>query len=516
MIRVRRALVSVHDKTGLIDLARRLDKAGVEIVSTGGTAKAITDLGIAVRQVSDVTGHPELFGGRVKTLHPKIHGGILYRRDHEQDASEAEVHGIGPIDLVVASLYPFEQTVAKPGVTPEEAIEQIDIGGPAMIRAAAKNHAHVVIVTDPRDYATVLGQIERDGGVTRDLARDLAARAFARTFAYDQAIASWLAHHEQPAPAATVELQGDLRQPLRYGENPHQAGTAYAVAGERGGVLQARVLQGKELSYNNIVDLDAAWVLARDLGRPGVAIIKHANPCGAAEGLSAIEALAAARACDPVSAFGGVYAFNAPLDAATATALVSDVFVECVIAPGYDAAALEALAAKKNLRVLEGELPPARRDGREWKRIAGGLLVQDWDDVPDDREHWRIVTKRGPTAAEMDALGFAWRVTRHVKSNAIVFCGRDRTLAIGAGQSSRVDSVDLAVLKARKHGLALAGSVVGSDAFFPFRDGVDAAAAAGATAVIQPGGSVRDDETVAAANEHGMAMVFTGRRHFRH
>jgi phosphoribosylaminoimidazolecarboxamide formyltransferase/IMP cyclohydrolase len=313
-----------------------------------------------------------------------------------------------------------------------------------------------------------------------------------------------------------VELKGLLRQPLRYGENPHQSANAYSVPGERCGVLQATVRQGKELSYNNIVDLDAAWCLVRDLARPGVAIIKHANPCGAAEGGSPREALISARRCDPVSAFGGVYAFNVPVDRTTAETLVADYFVECAIAPSWDAEALEVLASKKNLRVLEGALLPAQRDGQEWKRVAGGILVQDWDDGDEDHETWRIVTKRPPTEREAAALAFAWRVTRHVKSNAIVFAAQDRTLAVGAGQSSRVDSVELCVLKAKKHGLSLAGAVVGSDAFFPFRDGVDVAAAAGATAVIQPGGSVRDDEVIAAADEHGIAMVLTGRRHFRH
>ena len=516
MIRVRRALISAHDKQGLAELARSLHAAGVEILSTGGTARAIAEAGVPVTQVSDVTGHPEVFGGRVKTLHPKIHGGILFRRDDDAHAREAEAHGIGPIDLVISSLYPFEQTVAREGVTREEAIEQIDIGGPAMIRAAAKNHDHVVIVTSHHDYQRVMTEITRDGGVSKETARDLAARAFARTFAYDQAIASWLARHAETPPPERVEITGTLLQPLRYGENPHQSASAYVVPGEQGGVLQARILQGKELSYNNIVDLDAAWVLARDLDGPGVAIIKHANPCGMAENGSLVEALAAARACDPVSAFGGVYAFNKPVDRRVAEALVADFFVECAIAPKWSPDALEVLAAKKNLRVLEGDLPPGQRDGAEWKRVVGGFLVQQWDDETTDPEAWRIVTKRAPTPDEMAALEFAWRVTRHVKSNAIVFCGKDRTLAIGAGQSSRVDSVDLCVLKAKKHGLSLAGSAVGSDAFFPFRDGVDAAAAAGATAVIQPGGSVRDEESIAAADEHGMTMVLTGRRHFRH
>jgi phosphoribosylaminoimidazolecarboxamide formyltransferase/IMP cyclohydrolase len=511
VIHVRRALLSLSDKTGLPELARALQRHGAEILSTGGTARALAELGVPVTGVADVTGHPEVFGGRVKTLHPRIHGGILFRRDVPSDLAEAETHGIRAIDLVAVTLYPFERTVAREGVSRAEAIEEIDIGGPALIRAAAKNAASVVVLTDPSQYAEVLAEIERDGGVSEETARGLAAAAYARTSAYDAAIAAWMTG---PREACTVPR--GVERFLRYGENPHQSATAFAIPGERGGVLQAQVLQGKDLSFNNLVDLDAAWVLARDLRGPGVAIIKHANPCGAAESPDLVEALAWARACDPVSAFGGVYAFDEAVDAAVARALLEGFFVECVIAPAFSAEAQEVLAAKKNVRVLMGPLPPPQRAGRETKFVTGGALTQDWDDLEESPSEWTCATKREPTEKERAALEFAWRVTKHVKSNAIVFCGPGRTLGIGAGQSSRVDSVELAVLKARKHGLDLRGSVVGSDAFFPFRDGVDAIAAAGATAIVQPGGSVRDPEVVAACDEHGLAMLFTGRRHFRH
>jgi phosphoribosylaminoimidazolecarboxamide formyltransferase/IMP cyclohydrolase len=515
MIRVRRALLSVHDKSGLEALGRALVDAGAEILSTGGTSSVLRAAGVPVTEVSSVTGFPEVFGGRVKTLHPKIHGGILLRRNVKDDIEVAAEQQIGAIDLVAGGLYPFEETAMLPGATLADIIEQIDIGGPAMIRAAAKNHEHVVVLTDPVDYATVIAQLRDQGGVATRTARDLAVRAFARTAAYDAAIASWMASADGVA-APEVVLRGRRQRGLRYGENPHQAATAFVVSGERGGVLQARVLQGKELSYNNIVDLDAAWCLARDLDGPGAVVIKHANPCGVAENPSLVDALRLARASDPVSAFGGVYAFNATVDEPLARALVDGFFVECVIARHVDEAALGVLSQKKALRVLAGELPPARRDGQEWKRLTGGFLLQDWDDASVDPAATKIATQRAPTEEELRGLRFAWRVVKHVKSNAIVFCGPDRTLGIGAGQSSRVDAVELAVLKARKHGLSLRGSVVASDAFFPFRDGLDAAAEAGATAVIQPGGSVRDDEVIAAANERGMAMVLTGRRHFRH
>ena len=515
MIRVRRALLSMHDKAGLAEFARALHRMGIEILSTGGTAQLLEASGIPVTAVAAFTGSPEIFGGRVKTLHPKIHGGILYRRGHEGDEREAREQGVTGIDLVAVSLYPFERTLATPGATREDCVENVDIGGPAMIRSAAKNHAHVVVLTDPSDYAAVLAELAEQGGVGEATAAALAARAYARTAAYDAAIASWLARDAGTTPRSAV-LAGSLAAPLRYGENPHQAASAYAVAGERGGVLQARMLQGKDLSYNNLVDLDAAWCLARDLRPPGVAIIKHANPCGAAEGDGLPSALHAARATDPVSAYGGVYAFNAPVTRETVQRLLDGFFIECVIAPDFEPGAVEILQGKKNVRVLQGDLPPMTRDGAEWKRLAGGFLVQDWDDAALETSELRVATSREPSESEMRALLFAWRVTKHVKSNAIVFCSERATLGIGAGQSSRVDSAELAVMKAAKHGLSLRGSVVGSDAFFPFRDGLDVAARAGATAAIQPGGSVRDDEVVAAADEHRMAMLMTGRRHFRH
>ena len=511
MIRVRRALLSVHDKRGLVELARGLASAGVEIVSSGGTARALKEAGLApVLEVSDVTGFPEMMDGRVKTLHPLVHGAILFRRDVAEHVRQARDAGIVPIDLVVVNLYPFERTAAKADATRDEIIEEIDIGGPALIRAAAKNHAHVAVVVDPEDYASILSELSAEGGISPATSARLATRAFARTGAYDQAIARMLAGDA----AAPPSLTGQRSFGLRYGENPHQAAEAFTVLGESGGVLQAALLQGKELSYNNIVDLDAAWVLARDLAAPGAAIIKHANPCGAAEGGSPKEAVEAARACDPVSAFGGIFALNAAVDGEVARSIL-DGFVECVIAPSFTDEALEALAVKKSVRVLRGELPSRPRGGREWKRVTGGFLVQDWDDSPDDAE-LRVVTSRHPTAAEVRALHFAWRVVRHVKSNAILFAAEQRTLGVGAGQMSRVDAVDIAVAKARKNGLDLRGSVVASDAFFPFRDGLDAVAAAGATAVIQPGGSKRDDEVIAAAEASGLAMVFTGVRHFKH
>jgi phosphoribosylaminoimidazolecarboxamide formyltransferase/IMP cyclohydrolase len=516
VIRLRRALVSVHDKTGLLDLARALAAARVEIVSTGGTARVLAESGVAVVPVQQVTGFPETLGGRIKTLHPLVHGGILFRRDDATHVRQCEELGIEAIDLVAVNLYPFEATVSATEVTPAEAVEQIDIGGPAMIRSAAKNHDHVVVVTDPADYGAIIQELAQRDGVTTETAARLAAKAFARTSAYDAAIAAWLSARQE-GPAAEPDrmtLTGALVSSMRYGENPHQAAAAYVVPGERGGVLQARVIQGKELSYNNIVDLDAAWTLVRDLRPPACAVIKHASPCGAAEAPTLLMAYEHAHACDALSAFGGVFAFNGTLDAATAAAM-SEHFIECVIAPRFEPEALAILTSRKNVRVLEGELPPARRAGREWRRVTGGFLVQDWDDARLDPT-LVIVTKRQPSPDELRAMQFAWSVVKHVKSNAILFAAPGRTLAIGAGQSSRVDSVDVAVSKARRAGLSLQGSAVASDAFFPFRDGVDVLASAGASAVIQPGGSKRDEEVIEAADEHGIAMAFTGRRHFRH
>ncbi|MEM7245242.1 MAG: bifunctional phosphoribosylaminoimidazolecarboxamide formyltransferase/IMP cyclohydrolase [Acidobacteriota bacterium] len=509
-MKVRRALLSAYDKTGIVELGRRLASLEVELLSSGGTARSLEEAGLSVRTVSDLTGFPEVFGGRVKTLHPKVHGGLLFRRDDPGDQQQAQEQGIEPIDLVVINLYPFEETVSDPDASRQDIVEKIDIGGPAMLRAAAKNHAHVAVLVDPADYEPVLAEIESEGGLKEETTRRLAAKTFARTASYDAAIASWLGEE-----AGAFALCGHDRMDLRYGENPHQGAAAYRIPGEGGGVLQAELHQGKAISFNNVADLDAAWSLAHDFERTGCAIIKHANPCGAAEADTPLQALEDARACDPVSAFGGIYAFNGEVDGATVASMLEG-FVECVIAPGYDDEARALFKKKKNVRVLQAPLRTSRRPGRHVKRIVGGLLVQDWDDLAHAQDEWKVVTKRSPTDDEREALAFAWRVARHVKSNAILFAGPGRTLGIGAGQMSRVDSVKLARSKAAEQDLSLDGSAVASDAFFPFRDGLDALHEAGASAVIQPGGSKRDDEVIAAADEHGIAMIFTGRRHFQH
>ncbi|MFY9528866.1 MAG: bifunctional phosphoribosylaminoimidazolecarboxamide formyltransferase/IMP cyclohydrolase [Candidatus Acidiferrales bacterium] len=521
---IERALISVYDKTGLVDFAKRLAALNVEIVSTGGTARLLREAGLHVRDVAEMTGWPEMLGGRVKTLHPKVHGGILHRRGHAEDRKQVSEHGIAPIDLVVVNLYPFEATAEKIGVRPDELIENIDIGGPAMIRSAAKNFESVAVIIDPADYSRVAEELERGKELSLATRLDLARKAFARTSRYDGEIATKLerlaadgAVHLVDAQALPLRLSISLerRQEMRYGENPHQLAALYIPAGRPpAGLAGARQLQGKELSYNNLVDLDAGWALVHEFRGPAVAIIKHNNPCGAAEEPNLAEAYRQALACDPVSAFGGVLAFNRALDAATADE-VSKLFVECIVAPGYDAAALEKLAAKKNLRLLEmtAEAAPAEL---ELKRISGGVLVQE----PDRREltenDLKVTTERAPSETELRTLLFGWKVCKHVKSNAIVFAREGRTVGIGAGQMSRVDSVKIAVLKAAAANLPLTGSVVASDAFFPFPDGVEEAGKAGATAVIQPGGSVRDNEVIAAANKLRMAMVFTGVRHFRH
>ncbi len=521
---IRRALISVSDKTGVVEFARRLAAAGVEIVSTGGTAKLLREAGVAVRDVAELTGWPEMLGGRVKTLHPKIHGGILFRRGHAEDEPVVREHHIPPIDLVAVNLYPFEAVAAQPDTAPDALLENIDIGGPAMLRSAAKNFPHVVVVCDPADYDRVASEVET-GNVSLATRLALARKVFATTARYDGIIAIELerlaAAEERLSLSRPAPLPERLHLPLlrqeilRYGENPHQQAALYTLAGaEPVGVAGARQLQGKELSYNNLVDLDAAWNLAREFTRPAAVIIKHTNPCGAAEQDSQAEAYRLALACDPVSAFGGVMAFNRPLAADTA-AEISKLFVECIIAPGYTPEALQTLAAKKNLRLLE--IGPAEEQARlELKRISGGVLVQTPDQRPLQEVDLRVVTERPPTPAELRALLFAWKVCKHVKSNAIVFAGDGRTLGVGAGQMSRVDSVKIAVMKAQSAGLSLQGSVVASDAFFPFPDGVEEAARAGATAVIQPGGSVRDNEVIAAANRLGLAMLFTGIRHFKH
>ncbi|HSN00183.1 MAG TPA: bifunctional phosphoribosylaminoimidazolecarboxamide formyltransferase/IMP cyclohydrolase [Rudaea sp.] len=518
---IRRALLSVSDKTGLLDLARGLDALGVVLISTGGTARALREAGLAVREVADVTGFPEIMDGRVKTLHPKIHGGLLGRRG--QDDAVMAAHGIEGIDLLVVNLYPFEQATATPDCTMHDAIENIDIGGPAMLRAAAKNHEHVATLVDPADYAELIQTLRTDNGTTLNLRRRLAAKVYAHTARYDGVIANWLGarltadHVEQFPPS--LHLAFARQATLRYGENPHQNAALYLERDAAPGcVATARVLTGKELSYNNLADADAALECVKAFRKaPACVIVKHANPCGVAIGATAREAYDKAYATDPVSAFGGIIAFNQPLDVATAQAILERQFVEVVIAPEVDAAALTAFAQKPNVRVLaSGEWPEQAAPALDFKRIAGGLLVQDTDRDTLLLSDLKVVSKRVPDAEELRDLLFAWHVAMYVKSNAIVYARQGRTIGIGAGQMSRVVSARIATLKAEEAGLEVAGSVMASDAFFPFRDGIDAAAAAGIRAVIQPGGSMRDAESIAAADEHAMAMVFTGVRHFRH
>ncbi|AOL93305.1 bifunctional phosphoribosylaminoimidazolecarboxamide formyltransferase/IMP cyclohydrolase [Porphyrobacter sp. LM 6] len=528
---IRRALLSVSDKSGLADLGAALAARGVELVSTGGTAKALRDAGLVVKDVSELTGFPEMMDGRVKTLHPTVHGGLLALRDNAEHVAAMQAHGIGAIDLVVVNLYPFEATVAK-GASREEVIENIDIGGPSMVRSAAKNHGFVTILTDPADYATLTQEMDANGGATTQAFRTrMAGKAYARTAAYDAAIASWFAF----SPAAsdeptlfpeTLPMAFKRADTLRYGENPHQSAAIYVpqVAGTAG-VPQATQLQGKELSYNNLNDADAALELAAEFAgqEPAVVIVKHANPCGVAQGGSLLAAWEAALACDSVSAFGGIVAVNTELDAATAEA-ISAIFTEVVIAPSVSAEAREIFAKKKNLRLLEcGTLPNPRRGGLALKSIAGGMLIQSRDNGAISADDLKVVTKRAPTDQELKDCLFAWTVARHVKSNAIVYAKDGATAGIGAGQMNRRDSARIAAIKAKEaaetYGWAAprtVGSAVASDAFFPFADGLISAAEAGATAVIQPGGSIRDDEVIAAADEAGLAMVFTGMRHFRH
>lgn len=521
---IERALISVYDKTGVVEFARELAAMNLEIVSTGGTARLLRDSGLRVRDAAELTGWPEMLGGRVKTLHPKIHGGILYRRELEEHRAEAKKHSIAPIDLVVVNLYPFSATAEKPGVTPEELIENIDIGGPSMVRSAAKNFQSVGVITDPGDYPSVVLELKQKGELSLATRLALARKAFARTARYDGEIATELERlaADGGISMGSIELLPqrihialERKQAMRYGENPHQAAALYVPAGSpASGLAGAKQLQGKELSYNNLVDLDAAWELAREFHEPAAIIIKHNNPCGAAEQGCLRDAYLRALACDPVSAFGSVIAFNRPLDRATAEE-VAKLFVECIVAPGFDKEALEKLATKKNLRLLE--LPnAAERRELQLKRISGGMLVQEPDDRPLNEAELKVVSERKPTDAEMKSLLFAWKVCKHVKSNAIVFAREGQTVGIGAGQMSRVDSVKLAAMKAAVSGLSLKDGVIASDAFFPFPDGVEEGGKAGATAVIQPGGSVRDADVVVAANKLGMAMVFTGMRHFRH
>jgi phosphoribosylaminoimidazolecarboxamide formyltransferase/IMP cyclohydrolase len=517
---LRRALLSVSDKTGVTELAHALAAAGVALLSTGGTARTLREAGLAVTDVSAVTGFPEIMDGRVKTLHPRIHGGLLGRAGVD-DAVMAE-HGIAPIDLVVVNLYPFEATVARPGVGYDEAVENIDIGGPAMLRAAAKNHARVAVVVDPSDYPRVLAALAA-GGTDAALRRELAAKAYAHTARYDGMIATWLGARRDPAApephAPTLHLSFERGTTLRYGENPHQSGALYVEAGAPAGcAATAEVLAGKALSFNNIADADAALECVKQFGeRPACVIVKHMNPCGVAVADDIGAAYDLAYATDPTSAFGGIIAFNRTLDGTTARRILERQFVEVVLAPAVDADAIEAFRAKPNVRVMAtGAWPAEPPAAVDYRRVAGGLLVQDADRDRLGPSDLRVVTARAPTAAELADLLFAWRVACYVKSNAIVYAKDGRTIGIGAGQMSRVVSAKIAALKAEEAGLAVPGSVMASDAFFPFRDGIDAAAAAGIRAVIQPGGSMRDKEVIAAADEAGIAMVFTGVRHFRH
>jgi len=538
---MRRAILSVSDKRGLVPFGQALAARGFELVSTGGTAKALAEAGLPVVNVSDVTGFPEMMDGRVKTLHPKIHGGILARRHHPEDLALAAEHGIGMVDLVVVNLYPFVETAAKPGIHFDDLIEQIDIGGPSLVRAAAKNFRDVLIVVSPKDYDEVIAELDRSGGPSLEFRFDLARRAFAHTGSYDTAIAGTLDEVTVEGDTFSRDRRGEsLDSPagsfapnelavhahklrdLRYGENPHQPAAWYAID-PPSGLGAPAILQGKELSFTNLLDLDAAARIVLEFSEPAAAVIKHTNPCGVATGATIAEAYVRAREADALAAFGGIIGLNRAIDVDTATAIVST-FIEAVVAPSVDEAARPILAKKANLRVLEADF--GALGGNEYRSILGALLVQQRDQVVEAHTPWpadglKVVTRRQPTAEEWQALRFAWRVMAHVKSNTVIFTDAFRTLAIGAGQMSRVDAVKVATMKAAGWKSAdvtaiLKGSVAASDAFFPFRDGLDAVAAAGATAVVQPGGSVKDAEVIVAADEHGLAMVFTGRRHFRH
>ena len=515
-----RALLSVSDKTGLVDLARELVARGWDLVSTGGTAKAIRDARIAVRDISEVTGFPEMMDGRVKTLHPLVHGGLLARRDLPEHVASMRAHGIEPIDLVVVNLYPFRATAAKAGVAPGEVIEQIDIGGPSMLRSAAKNFASVTVVVDPADYGRVLAALPASAaGPANDAAaltlrRDLAEKAFAHTAAYDAAISGWFARQRGDAFPDAMTIAVRKAQSLRYGENPGQRAAFYTTYDE-GGLQGLAQRGGKELSFNNLLDLDGALLAAEPFGgETCCAIIKHTTPCGIATGRDALDAYRKALACDPVSAFGSVIAFTVPVDDATAEA-VSALFVECIVAPKFSAGAVEILGRKKNLRVLEGAAS-WRAGDLDFKRVRGGFLAQERAPLAKADDVWKVVTERAPTDAESRDLAFAWRAVSSVKSNAILLARDGASIGIGAGQMSRVDAAFMAVHKAQQAGHDTKGAALGSDAFFPFRDGIDQAASAGVTAIVQPGGSVRDDEVISAANQHGIAMVLTGQRLFRH
>jgi phosphoribosylaminoimidazolecarboxamide formyltransferase/IMP cyclohydrolase len=534
-----RALLSVSDKTGLLDLGRALAARGFELVSTGGTANALAGAGLAVVNVSEVTGFPEMMDGRVKTLHPKVHGGILARRDHPDDLAALAAQGIGLIDIVVVNLYPFAATARKPDVAFDDLIENIDIGGPSMVRAAAKNFRDVLIVVEPEQYGALLEQLQRDGGPTLAFRWELAKRAFAHTAAYDAAIASALPAFAADGPAivrAGASAAGAAEamplglaklRDLRYGENPHQR--AFLAAGPSSAFTAWDMLQGRELSYTNLLDLDSAVRVVLEFSEPAAVVVKHTNPCGTAIGSSAADAYVRAREADSLAAYGGIVALNRPIDVAAAQAITST-FIEAVIAPAVDEAARPILARKTNMRIVTADYAALSADAAgqaalELRSTLAGVLAQERDRVAEAREPWtadrlpdgvRVVTRRQPTAEEWEALRFAWRVCAHVKSNTVIFTDASRTLAIGAGQMSRVDAVHVAVMKAVAAQASLAGSVAASDAFFPFRDGLDAVAKAGAVAVVQPGGSVRDQEVIAAADDHNLAMIFTGRRHFRH
>ncbi|MCG9766310.1 MULTISPECIES: bifunctional phosphoribosylaminoimidazolecarboxamide formyltransferase/IMP cyclohydrolase [Vibrio] len=524
---IRRALISVSDKTGIVEFAQALAERGVDILSTGGTARLLAEQGIAVTEVSDYTGFPEMMDGRVKTLHPKVHGGVLGRRGQDDDVMEK--HGINPIDMVVVNLYPFAETVAKEGCTLADAVENIDIGGPTMVRSAAKNHKDVTIVVNAGDYGRVIAEMDaNDKSLTLETRFDLAIAAFEHTAAYDGMIANYFGTmvpsygenkegDEESKFPRTFNQQFEKKQDMRYGENSHQAAAFYVEANpQEASVSTALQIQGKALSYNNIADTDAALECVKEFNEPACVIVKHANPCGVALGKDILEAYNRAYQTDPTSAFGGIIAFNQELDAETATAIVERQFVEVIIAPSVSAEAIEVVAAKKNVRLLECGEWTTKTTGFDVKRVNGGLLVQDRDQGMVSLDDLKVVSKRQPTEEELKDALFCWKVAKYVKSNAIVYSKGDMTIGVGAGQMSRVYSAKIAGIKAADEGLQVEGCVMASDAFFPFRDGIDAAAEAGIKCVIQPGGSMRDDEVIAAADEHGMAMIFTGMRHFRH
>jgi phosphoribosylaminoimidazolecarboxamide formyltransferase / IMP cyclohydrolase len=519
MAQIKRALISVSEKRGVAELARGLAELGIELLSTGGTAALLRGAGLEVRDVAELTGFPEIMDGRIKTLHPRVHGGLLGRRGTDEAVMTA--HGIEPIDLLIVNLYPFRETVANPECTIDEAVENIDIGGPAMLRAAAKNHAAVTVVVEPSDYAAVLTALRAAGEVPHEMRLRLAARAFAHVASYDSAVAHWLGWRSEMDGA---EMPNDLILPthktmqLRYGENPHQRAAVYSLGISRSGTIgAARQVQGKELSYNNLLDADTALECVKQFDQPACVIVKHANPCGVAMADSILEAYRKAHTTDPVSAFGGIIAFNRPLDGGTAEAILRKQFVEVLVAPSLGAGTEEVLAAKPNIRVLvTGRWNSAPLGTIQLRSIGGALLVQDVDDVDFDPADFKVVSQRSPSEHELKDMLFAWKVVRYVKSNAIVFCKDATTIGVGAGQMSRIYSTRIAAIKAADAGLAVKGSVMASDAFFPFRDNVDTAAEHGVSAIIQPGGSMRDAEVIAAADEHGLAMVFTGMRHFRH